>query len=199
MFDGSDEKKIRFNLASLATMCTRFLSAGKNFEPLTGVKSFNNIRNASVQTEKRCGLYTKVNVRKSYKIIARCLSKLGHKANKAIVCNCLKRYEELWTITHNPKSGNASETTTSAKQIMSRCTGTTRLPEASSLKRAEMSVLAHALRLRQQLGWKTKGTSFCQMIRDANKEKGWTGWLKARTLYSLMNQLSKLGPTEGLV
>ena len=28
-----------------------------------------------------------------------------------------------------------------------------------------------ALRWRQQLGWTSKGTSYCQMIREVNKEK----------------------------
>ena len=113
---------------------------------------------------------------KNYAEIVRCLSEEGHKATKVGVYKFLRRYEETGTISRNPGSGQASKMTTNAKQIiedqMCKDDETTGCELKKLLSKDDIHVSARtALRWRRQLGWTSKGTSYCQMIRDVNKEK----------------------------
>ena len=143
---------------------------------------------------------------KNYAEIVRCLSE-GHKATKVGVYKFLRRYEETGTISRNPGSGQASKMTTNAKQIiedqMCKDDETTGCELKKLLSKDDIHVSARTtLRWRRQLGWTSKGTSYCQMIRDVNKEKRLAWAIQNMTCPSKMsffqmNLLSKLKLTGG--
>ena len=113
---------------------------------------------------------------KSYGDISLFLSEEGHKASKLGVYKFLKRYQETGTLSRRPGSGQASKISAKAKhmidQQMTKDDESTGMELQKILAKDGIVVSARtALRWRNQLGWTSKGTSYCQMIRDANKEK----------------------------
>ena len=84
--------------------------------------------------------------------------------------------QETGTILRRPGSGQASKISPKAKHIidqqMTKDDESTGMELQKILAKDGIVVSARtALRWRNQLGWTSKGTSYCQMIRDANKEK----------------------------
>ena len=100
----------------------------------------------------------------------------GLKTMKAGVCKFYRQYEETGTILRRPGSGKASKLNERAKEIieeqMTLDDETTGLELEELLRRNGIHVCSGtALRWRKNLGWTTKATSYCQMIREANRVK----------------------------
>ena len=113
---------------------------------------------------------------KSHAEIARRLTEDGRTATKVGVLKFLRRYKQTGTHSRRPGTGKASKTTDNAKRIieeqMNKDDETTGCELQKLLSKHGITVCAStALRWRQQLGWTSKGTSYCQMIREVNKEK----------------------------
>ena len=88
----------------------------------------------------------------------------------------LKLYQKTGTILRRPGSGQASKISAAAKQIideqMKKDDESTGMELQKILVKNGIIVSARtALRWRHQLGWTSKSTSYCQMIRDINREK----------------------------
>ena len=110
---------------------------------------------------------------KSYIQISRCLSEVGYATTKVGTYKFIKRYEERGTISHAPGSGQTTLLTADAEKIikkqMSRDDETTGLELQKLLAGSGVQVnTSTALRWRQGLGWTSKGTSYCQMIREGS-------------------------------
>ena len=113
---------------------------------------------------------------KSFVQITRCLAEEGHVTTKIGVYKFIRRYEETGTISRTPGSGKASKFTTDAKKIieeqMEKDNETTGVELQKLLAKNDIQVATStALRWRTELGWTSKGTSYCQMIHAANEEK----------------------------
>ena len=113
---------------------------------------------------------------KSYIQISYCLSEEGYATTKVGVYKFIKRYEERGIISRVPGSGQTTLLTADAEKIieeqMSRDDETTGLELQKLLAGSGVQVdTSTALRWRKGLGWTSKGTSYCQMIRDVNTEK----------------------------
>ena len=113
---------------------------------------------------------------KSYIQISRCLSEEGYATTKVGVYKFMKRYEERGIISRAPGRGQTTLLTADAEKIieeqMSRDDETTVLELQKLIARSGVQVdTSTALRWRKGLGWASKGTSYCQMIRDVNTEK----------------------------
>ena len=92
------------------------------------------------------------------------------------------------THSHRPGTGKASKTTDNAKRIieeqMNKDDETTGCELQKLLSKHGITVCAStALRWRQQLGWTSKGTSYCQMIREVNKEKRLAWAIKNKDMF----------------
>ena len=114
---------------------------------------------------------------KSYIQISHCLSEEGYATTKVGVYKFIKRYEERGIISRAPGSGQTTLLTADAEKIieeqMSRDDETTGLELQKLLAGSGVQVdTSMALRWRKVLGWTSKGTSYCQMIRNVNTEKG---------------------------
>ena len=88
----------------------------------------------------------------------------------------LKRYNETGSILRKPGSGKSSKFSSNAKRIIKQqmndddeTTGT-ELQELLSKNDLEISIRT-ALRWRSELGWTSRSTHYCQMVREANKDK----------------------------
>ena len=113
---------------------------------------------------------------KSFVQITRCLAEEGHATTKIGVCKFIRRYEETGMISRTPGSGKASKLTADAKKIieeqMEKDDETTGVELQKLLAENDIQVASStALRWRTELGWTSKGTSYCQMICEANEGK----------------------------
>ena len=113
---------------------------------------------------------------KSFVQITRCLAEEGHATTKVGVCQFIRRYEETGMISCTPGSGKASKFTADAKKIieeqMEKDDEMTGVELQKLLAKNDIQVASStALRWRTELGWTSRGTSYCQMIREANEEK----------------------------
>ena len=110
--------------------------------------------------------------------IVRCLAEEGHTASKASILKFLRRYRETGNITRAPGTGQATKLTDQIREIiddqMMKNDETTGL-ELQKLVKKEIegfdASVSSILRWRNDLGWTAKGTKYCQMIREVNKEK----------------------------
>ena len=127
---------------------------------------------------------------KSFVQITRCLAEEGHATTKVDVCKFIRRYEETGMISRTPGSGKASKFTADAKMIieeqMEKDDETTGVELQKMLAKNGIQVASStALRWRTELGWTSKGTSYCQMIREANEEKRLEWAEKNKDIYVL--------------
>ena len=110
--------------------------------------------------------------------IVRCLAEEGHTASKVGVMKFLRRYRETGTIARVPGTGRVSKVTSEIRMViekqMEKNDESTGL-ELQKLLQKEVdgfdASLSSVLRWRNDLGWTAKGTKYCQMIREVNKEK----------------------------
>ena len=129
---------------------------------------------------------------KSHAEIACRLTEEGRTATKVGVLKFLRRYKQTGTHSRRPGTGKASKTTDNTKRIieeqMNKDDETTGCELQKLLSKHGITVCAStALRWRQQLGWTSKGTSYCQMIREVNKESDWRGQSKIKTCFWKMS------------
>ena len=108
--------------------------------------------------------------------IAKALSNEGLVATRQGIKKFLDRYEETGTLERRPGSGRPSRITQAVRAIveeqMRSDDETTAVQLAALLnRRGYRFALMTILRCRQTLGWTFRGSSYCQMIRDANKLK----------------------------
>ena len=120
---------------------------------------------------------------KSYADVSLYLSEEEHKASKMGVYKFLKRYQETGTISRRSGSGQASKISPKAKHIidqqMTKDDESTGMELQKILAEDGIVVSARtALRWRNQLGWTSKGTSYCQMMRRKKRET--TAWAPER-------------------
>ena len=113
---------------------------------------------------------------KSYGEIVRCLADEGLKATKVGVYKFVSRYQETGTISRKPGSGMASKFTEDAERIiedqMNKDDETTGMELKNLLGKSGIQVATSTvLKWRNDIGWTSKGTRYCQMIRDVNKQK----------------------------
>ena len=108
--------------------------------------------------------------------IAKILREEGMKASRKGIANFIKRYKETDTIARRPGSGRPSKVTQEVKTIVEEQMRTDDETTAYQLhtllesKGYKLS-LRTILRCRTTLGWTFRGSSYCQLIRDANKQK----------------------------
>ena len=108
--------------------------------------------------------------------IAKALSNEGLVATRQGIKKFLDRYEETGTLKRRPGSGRPSRITQAVRAIveeqMRSDDKTTAVQLAALLnRRGYRFSLMTILRCRQTLGWTFRGSSYCQMIRNANKLK----------------------------
>ena len=125
---------------------------------------------------------------KSHAEIARRLTEEGRRATKVGVLKFLRRYEQTGTHSRKPGTGKASKMMDNAKRIieeqMNKDDETTGCELQKLLSKDGITICAStALRWRQQLGWTLKGTSYCQMIREVNKEKRLAWAIKNKDMF----------------
>ena len=92
------------------------------------------------------------------------------------IYNFLRRYIEFGTMNRKTGSGGRSKVVQAVKNIvegqMQEDDETTAVQLKEILKKHGYHLsLSTILRCRKSLGWSFRGTSYCQMIRDQNKEK----------------------------
>ena len=92
------------------------------------------------------------------------------------VSKFVKHYKETGSIARKPGSGRLSKVTGRVKELveeqMQRDDETTATQLHSFLISKGISIsLKTILRCRKSLGWTFRGSSYCQLIRDANKVK----------------------------
>ena len=108
--------------------------------------------------------------------IAKLLRKEGLSASRQSVAEVLKRYESRGTIKRKPGSGRPSKVTAEVNQIVEEQTRLDDETTATQLhallkSRGYLLWLRTILRCRTSLGWTFRGSSYCQLIRSANKVK----------------------------
>ncbi len=108
--------------------------------------------------------------------IARMLKEEGMVASRRGIAKFLKRYTETSTIARRPGSGRPSKITAEVKQIVEeqmRADDETTAHQLHALlnQRGYSLSLRTILRCRTTLGWTFRGSSYCQLIRQANKQK----------------------------
>lgn len=109
--------------------------------------------------------------------IAKLLQEEGMSAcSRRGIAKFLKRYRETGTIARRPGSGPPSKITAEVKRIveerMRADDETTAVQLHAHLNSLGYSLsLATILRCRSALGWTFRGSSYCQLIREANKTK----------------------------
>ena len=114
--------------------------------------------------------------KKSCAQIARCLTEEGYSVTKVGLLKFLRRYKETGSISRKPGTGRVSKVTAGIRDIIEKQMdkdGETTGKELVKTLKAEgvEASVSSVLRWRKDLGWTSKGTSYCQMIRDVNKEK----------------------------
>ena len=113
---------------------------------------------------------------KSYEGIVQSLAEEGHATSKAGVYKFIQCYEATGTIARVPGSSQSSKMTTEAVRIVEEHMGKddkiTGKVLQTLLAKDDITVASMtALSWQTELGWTSEPTSYCQMIRDANKEK----------------------------
>ena len=108
--------------------------------------------------------------------ISRILQDEGMTASERGIVKFLKRYRETGTIARLPGSGRPSKITAEIKQIVDEqmCAGdeTTAYQIHAILNQRGYNVsLRTILRCRTSLVWTFRGSAYCQLIREANKQK----------------------------
>ena len=92
------------------------------------------------------------------------------------IAKFLKHYEETGSIGRRPGSGRPSKATEEIKQFVNE---QMRLDDETTayqlhqmlIQRGHAISLRTILRCRTTLGWTFRGSAYCQLIREANKEK----------------------------
>ena len=97
-------------------------------------------------------------------------------ASKRGIAKFLKKYEETGSIARRPGSGRPSKVTAAVKSLveeqMKRDDETTAHQLHVLLKSKGFNLsLRTVLRCRTTLGWTFRGSAYCQLIRDVNKQK----------------------------
>lgn len=113
---------------------------------------------------------------KPYTIVKVLEKEEGLKMSRFGVAKFLKHYEEMGTISRKPGSGRPSKVTEEIKLIveeqMKKDDETTAYQLHSLLVSKGYSIsLKTILRCRISLGWTFRGSAYCQLIRDVNKQK----------------------------
>ena len=113
---------------------------------------------------------------KSYKEMVQCFASERHATTKVGVYECLKCYEEMRMISHASGSSQPSKTIAKSQRVieeqMERDDRTTGKELQKLLSQNGIGVVSStAVRWQTELGWTSKGTSYCQMIQDVNKEQ----------------------------
>ena len=114
----------------------------------------------------------------SYKppTIVKILEEEGMRASRRGIAKFLKKYKDTRTVARHPGSGRPSKVTNEAKKIIEEQMRADDETTAHQLRRLlaskgyELS-LHTVLRCRTSLGWTFRGSSYCQLIREANKQK----------------------------
>ena len=104
----------------------------------------------------------------------------GMKCSRSGIAKFLKKYRETRTIARRPGSGRPTKITEEIKKIVEeqmRADDETTAHQLHALlnsKGYELS-LCTILRCRTALGWTFRGSAYCQLIREENKQKrlGW--------------------------
>ena len=97
-----------------------------------------------------------------------------HRATKVGVLKFLQQYKQTGTLSSKPGTGKASIMTDNSERIieeqMNKNDETPGCKLQKLLSKDGITVCAStALRWRQQLGWTSKGTSYCSLIQEVNK------------------------------
>ena len=104
--------------------------------------------------------------------IARCLVEEEYSVTKVGVAKFLCRYKETGSISCQPGMGRASKVTASICDTIEKPMEKDGETSGSDLKAEGVEVsVSSVLRWRKDLGRTSKGTSYCQMICDANKKR----------------------------
>ena len=98
------------------------------------------------------------------------------RVSRISVYKFLRRYSETASIARKPGSGRPSKITQEIKQIveaqMQEDDETSAMQLHALLKSKDINISCRTiLRCRSSLGWTFRGSAYCQMIRQANKEK----------------------------
>ena len=108
--------------------------------------------------------------------IAKFLREEGMQASRRGVDKFIQRYRQTGTIARKPGSGRPSKITSEIKAIvdeqMRTDDETTAVQLHALLKSKGYDIsLRTILRCRTSLGWTFRGSAYCQLIRDVNKQK----------------------------
>ncbi len=108
--------------------------------------------------------------------IAKLLREEGMVASRRGIDKFLTRYRDTGTIARKPGSGRPSKITAEIKEIveaqMRADDETTAVQLHQLLKSKGYNIsLRTILRCRTSLGWTFRGSAYCQLIRDVNKQK----------------------------
>ena len=108
--------------------------------------------------------------------IAKILAEEGMRASRRGIAKFLKKYALTGTIARKPGSGRPSKVTQDIKDIVEE-----QMRNDDETTAHQLHVLLNSkgyalslrtiLRCRTTLGWTFRGSSYCQLIRDANKVK----------------------------
>ena len=104
------------------------------------------------------------------------LAKEGHVVSKSGVALFFKKYAKEGSIGQKPGSGLTGKKTAALLKLvdshMERDDDLSLEDLKTALQKEGISVSVSSLhRWRQELGWTTKGTKYCQMVKEANVEK----------------------------
>ena len=98
------------------------------------------------------------------------------KASRVGIASFLKKFEETGCLTRRPGSGRPSKATAEIKEIMEQQMREDDETTAVQLHRILVArkyniTLRTVLRCRTALGWTYRGSAYCQLIRETNKDK----------------------------
>ena len=118
--------------------------------------------------------------------ISAMLSQEGIVASRRGILKFLNRYETSGTIARKPGSGGHAKINDEIKQLIEE---KMRSDDETTAKQLQQLLTEHGYTIskknilccRTVLGWTFRGSSYCQLIRDANKEKRLSWALKYRS------------------
>ena len=98
------------------------------------------------------------------------------KASRVGIASFLKKFEETGCLTRRPGSGRPSKATAEIKEIVEQQMREDDETTAVQLHRILVArkyniTLRTVLRCRTALGWTFRGSAYCQLIRETNKDK----------------------------